>query len=126
MNDSLWPEKMAAWLDRLEGEAIADIAEDAIARGDPDYLLVSGSDDIDEVAAAVDECATRRKRAEAAMQATDTGDEADYPAFEVAAAEFDRLDNALALLRGRLDELEEAAAFDEAREMRRAYWHAVL
>lgn len=125
MNDSLWPEFLSRWLDGHEAETIADIAEDAVAGGDDPYLAAA-SNDRDEVAAAVEAVSARRAAAEAEMQQRDTLDPADWPTRDAASADFDRLDRALAMLRRRLAELDDAAGLDELREMRAGYWQRAI
>ena len=88
----------------------------------PEFL----SDDIGAVAEALDAAERRRTAAEAAMQSADTGEAADYAAFDAAEAEFRHADSDAAYLRRRRDELEFEAAWDELRDERRGYWRGAL
>lgn len=82
------------------------------------------SDDLDELLAEEDRLKAEWDAAEAALIAAD--DAHDMAAYDQASETFDRVDNALFLVRRRIDELEEDEAWAAIREARSEFWRAVL
>lgn len=80
--------------------------------------------DIDTVAAAAERVRSERALAELALQAANDAD--DLTRYDFHSAEFDRLDDELALLNRLRADLEEWQTFEGMRRERAEYWETVL
>lgn len=84
------------------------------------------SDDISEMQAALDEARDLRYRAKRAMEAADTGDVADWPEYDAAAAVFAKTDYEAEMLARHLWELEAQEALTNEWTENRVRWASVL